>query len=241
MKKLLIYRLTDRFYMTLLLVSILFTPQAWADLQQDMLALEQRYIPALLLSSQADSRASLATAQLVQQWYVFKQIHAYRHQDDLLWDFDMVAIERDLLDTQRVLQSEQYPSAVERLMSVRERISQLRARHHIRFYIDDVTRFDSSMQALLQRLRMGMAADSYTQIVEAHAVWRQTMQLDVNLYDYGLNHQQVEYLRRCQKNGEQLLSAMEENFLHAQYDKLLQQGVQMQHLYTETYAIFGRY
>lgn len=224
----------------ILILTLPFCSNLWAGLHQDMLSFEQRYIPVLLLTAQSDAKAVEVSAKLITQWNEFKQKHAYAYSDDSLWDFDLVNIERAILDAQRMIQSGQFSKAYETLSKVRFRFVVMRERHQIEFYIDELIRFDPAMKALLYKLQHQRSDNVYMEISEARRAWKNIMQTELNFRDYDLSLQQVEYLRQCLRKGEQILTSMQEHFLAAEYGKLEGLGTQMHELYDKTYAIFAR-
>lgn len=227
-------------YTIMFIITLLFSTNLRAGLHEDMLSFEQKYIPTLLLTAQADGQAVAASSKLVTQWNQFKQKQAYRYSDDSLWGFDLVKIERAILDAQRLIQAGDFNRAYNILSTVRIRFASMRERHNIIFYIDGLTRFDSPMQALLKKIRIEQADDVYLEIADAKSAWKNIMLIELNLFNYDLDLQQIEYLQQCLLKGDKLLTSMQEYFLAAEYGKLENLGLQMQELYINTYAVFAR-
>ena len=205
-----------------------------------MLDFERRYIPLLLLTAQADSVAVAASEKLVTQWNEFKQKQAYQYSDDSLWGFDLVKIERAILNSQRLIQAGNYTQAYQQLDSVRLRFSSMRERHKISFYIDGLIRFDVAMMALRDKAESEKTDDLYVEISAAKKAWANIQNAEFNYYDYKLSVQEMEYLQQCIVKGEELLMIMQEQFRSAQYDRLGKTVLQMQEVYNTTYAIFAR-
>ncbi|MDH5183149.1 MAG: hypothetical protein OEX12_04600 [Gammaproteobacteria bacterium] len=218
---------------------LLFSTSLKADLQRDMLSFEQRYIPLLLLTAQSDAQSVVASEKLIIQWNEFKQQHAYGHQDDSLWGFDLESIERQILNAQRLIQAGHFKLAYTQLVKVRTRFIAMRERHNIPFYIDELSRFDSPLQVLLAKFRLNQADDVYVEISQARTAWQSLMQTEINFNDYDLTLQQMEYLHHGLLKGERTLASMQEHFIAADYGKLEELAIQMQDLYSQTYAIFG--
>lgn len=221
------------------ILPLLFSTHLRADLSEDMVHFEQQYIPVLLWTAQSDPRAVAASDLLVTQWNDFKARHAYAHTDDSLWGFDMVGIERDILDGQRLLQAGNFQRAYKSLSQVRIRFSALRARHKLEFYLDGFNDFDLSMQPLLVKLQQQGTDDVYLEISSARNAWLGLMNREFDFHAHELSLQQVEYLQQCLQKGEQILNLMQQQFRNAEYTRLPALATQMQDVYTNTYAIFA--
>ena len=222
-----------------LIILLFFSTHLHADLVQDMLQLDQRYIPVLLFSAQSDARAVPASTILLTQWNKFKAQHAYTHTDDSLWGFDMVNIERAILDGQRLIQAGEFAQAHESLLPVRLSLATMRERHQLEYYMDGFIPFDSSLQALRDRLRRQQADDVYLEISAAQSAWQGLVQHQFNFHDYELSVENMAYLQECLQQGQQLLNAMKQSFTAAEYDQLPALATKLQAVYNNTYAIFA--
>ncbi|MDH5359978.1 MAG: hypothetical protein OEX03_05400 [Gammaproteobacteria bacterium] len=231
--------ISGHIYTTGLTLILFFSTHLHADLAEDMFHLEQRYIPVLLYSAQSDVRAVPASGIFQAQWSRFKAQHAYNHTEDGLWGFDMVRIERAILDGQRLIQAGEFERAHDRLLSVRLSLAAMRHRHQLESYLDGFIHFDSSLQALLDKLQRQYADDVYLEISATQAAWQALLQHQFNLHDYKLSLQKQAYLQECLQQGQQLLDAMEQSFSLAEYDRLPAMAAKMQDVYNNTYAIFA--
>jgi hypothetical protein len=185
-------------------LSLLAAPLvAHADQRGDMVAFDQAYIPALVLSGELRPQTDAAMGTLLRRWDEFKQQQAYRRDRDPDWNFDIARIERHILDAQRLVEERSYLDAHKALEPVREILMAMRRRIGMNYFLDALWRFQVPMAAMQRHLAALQAtgdeqeqqavAESYDR---ARARWEAVLDQAVNPYEYGLDVGQGRHLRQ---------------------------------------------
>jgi hypothetical protein len=202
----------------LLWLSLLAVPlMAHADLRDDMVALDQAYIPVLILSEESRPETAMAMDELLLRWDRFKQRQAYRSDRDKEWDFDIADIERQILNTQRLVEEGAFQDAHAALEPIREILMRMRQRVGLDYFTDALLRFHAPMAAMQRQLvalqATGSDHDHQTMAASyarARGLWEEVLDEPINPFEYGLDLKRGKRLRQQLLAERDLLTAFDQ-------------------------------
>lgn len=134
-----------------LLAAALWLPAAApAGIEEDMVALDRAYIPALAVTSQEKlAESQRAMALLNRQWAEFKQRNPAPRAGDPQWPADLAAIDQFIAETDRIVAGDgKLAQAHEVLEGIRATLMDYRARNKMPYYLDVLTHFHDAMEEI---------------------------------------------------------------------------------------------
>ena len=135
-----------------LLAAALWLPAAAsAGIEEDIVALDRAYIPALAVTSQEKlPESQRAMALLNRQWAEFKQRNPASRPGDPKWPADVAGIDQFLAETDRIVAAggSGLEHAHEVLEGIRATLMDYRTRNKMPYYLDVLTHFHDAMEEI---------------------------------------------------------------------------------------------
>jgi len=138
---------------TLALLVILAAPTRAGALEDDMVALDRAYIPALAITNRqpppVPALVARAMDRLEARWKPFLQAHAGARASDPKWKADLQKIDGLIAAARRITNAgKDFAAAHEELEGVRITFLQMRERAGTPYYLDHLTRFHEVMEEI---------------------------------------------------------------------------------------------
>lgn len=231
------------------LTGIISTVKADTGLVDDMVLLDQAYIPVLSLTTNEKLEASRkAMARLDKTWEMFKTKYYDTKPDDPQWKMDFDFIDNKFKQAAAIItEGKELKQAHQEIEPVRETLLSLRERNNISYYLDNLIRFHEPMEEIVLTVldkKPEQITDKEISAIK-HALpiarehWQNVKNTQLDAKTYGLSSSQASNIAKLIDKEETNLIALEQSLTTNDNQAIIKAGLGVKPDFAKIFTQFG--
>lgn len=216
------------------------------ELLGDMAALDRAYIPAFVLTAEADEsgEAVMAVKDFKLRWFTFKAKYSGRG-----WDAELGRVENIIMDADRRVNGGELKAAHDALKGIRGVMLELRRSEGIEYFLDYLAEFQGPMEAILLAVKDKSPDDvgeTELEVVRANlfgaaALWEKAETARFDREVYGMSQSQADRLAACMARERNALRELERALSSGDRRAVTKAALGIESDFLEVYRLFGRF
>lgn len=220
-----------------------------ASLLQDMAVLDRAYIPALFYSAEGEQNKSRkAMAKFIRGWEAFKKNNIDMGKFDPYWDEDLDKVENLIHRADSLIKDgNDLVAAHDELEKIRDVMLELRVRNSMDYFLDYMTRFHSSMEAILLTVKDKPAetlSEQDLEIVEqelkkAELLWQDVMSAKVDGKLFGFNKAQLKSVETLKLEQRDKIEQLQQVLAAGDKSAIIKSSLALRPVFARLFKMFG--
>lgn len=216
------------------------------ELLRDMAAFDRAYIPALVLTAEADDsgKAVMAVKDFKLRWFTFKAKYEGRG-----WDTELGQVEDMIMEADGQVNVGDLKAAHDALEGIRQVMFEIRRGEGMEYFLDYLAEFHGPMEAIVLAVKDKSPDDigeTELQVVRANlfsaaALWEKAETARFDRGGFRMSQSQADKLAACMDRERKALRELESALASGDRRAVVKAALDIEPNFMEAYRLFGRF